>query len=226
MKDENFKYQMIAIQALDKKYGFCPSPQQVTLLESDGEGSYILFRVGDHEYRFEDGVITNSEDQKAFDAEVDSWFNANRTLNRDLADLREWMEEQGKRFQTKEEMLTTAYTAKQAEIETLNGRIRSLEEIAKDRLKEIERLEGKLGELSKNQPRKEADRLKKENEELVKTLHYRDLALDEAAKKREELETKNRQLCNDLAGERWTVRILKEKLESYERPAEKESEEK
>ena len=37
--NNNFKIQMIAIQALDKKYGFTPSPQQVKLLESDGEGT-------------------------------------------------------------------------------------------------------------------------------------------------------------------------------------------
>ena len=74
MKDENFKYQMIAIQALDKKYGFCPSPQQVKLLESDGEGTYILFRVDGHEYRCENGMIVNIEDRKKSTEVLDEYF--------------------------------------------------------------------------------------------------------------------------------------------------------
>ena len=56
-----FKIQLIATQALHDKYGFCPAPQQVKLLESDGEGTYILFHVGGHEYRCEDGKIRNSD---------------------------------------------------------------------------------------------------------------------------------------------------------------------
>ena len=46
MNTENFKIQLIATQALHDKYGFCPATEQVKLLESDGEGTYILFLVG------------------------------------------------------------------------------------------------------------------------------------------------------------------------------------
>lgn len=74
MKNENYKIQMIAIQALYEKYGFCPAPQQVTLLESDGEGSYILFRVNDHEYRCDNGMILNIEDGKKNDEVINEYF--------------------------------------------------------------------------------------------------------------------------------------------------------
>ena len=138
--EDNFKIQLIATQALHDKYGFCPAPQQVTLLESDGEGTYILFRVGEHEYRCENGEITNLEEQKKLDAELS------------------------------------------ANVELLRMRQRDMDE-------------------------------------LKSTIHYRELSLDKAAEKREELERKNRQLCNDLAGERWTVRILKRKLEESQKLA-------
>ena len=75
MENENFKLQMIATQALHKKYGFCPAPEQVKLLESDGEGTYILFRVGEHEYRCDDGKIINIEDQKKSEKALDEYFN-------------------------------------------------------------------------------------------------------------------------------------------------------
>ncbi|MBQ9402103.1 MAG: hypothetical protein IJU38_07000 [Clostridia bacterium] len=41
-------------------------------------------------------------------------------------------------------MLTEAYNAKRAEIETLKGEIRFLQSLADDRMKEIERLEAKI----------------------------------------------------------------------------------
>ena len=75
MENENFKLQMIATQALHKKYGSCPAPEQVKLLESDGEGTYILFRVGEHEYRCDDGKIINIEDQKKSEKALDEYFN-------------------------------------------------------------------------------------------------------------------------------------------------------
>lgn len=74
MENENFKIQMIAIQALHKKYGFCPAPEQVKLLESDGEGAYILFRVGEHEYRCENSMIVNIEDRKKGDEAIEEYF--------------------------------------------------------------------------------------------------------------------------------------------------------
>lgn len=75
MNTENFKIQLTATQALHNKYGFCPAPQQVTLLESDGEGTYILFRVGEHEYRCENGEITNIEDQKKSEEAINFYFD-------------------------------------------------------------------------------------------------------------------------------------------------------
>lgn len=75
MKNENFKIQMIAIQALHEKYGFCPAPEQVKLLESDGEGTYILFRVGEHDYRCDDGEIINLEDREKSEEAISHYFN-------------------------------------------------------------------------------------------------------------------------------------------------------
>ena len=75
MENENFKIQMIAIQALHNKYGFCPAPEQVKLLESDGEGTYILFRIGGHEYRCDDGEIINIEDRKKIEDTLSQYFN-------------------------------------------------------------------------------------------------------------------------------------------------------
>lgn len=72
--NDNFKYQMIAIQALDKEYGFCPAPEQVKLLESGGDGYYILFRVGEHEYRCDNGTITNLEYQKKSEETINQYF--------------------------------------------------------------------------------------------------------------------------------------------------------
>ena len=169
MENSNFKLQLIAVEALSNKYGFCPAPQQVILLESDVEGTYILFRIGGHEYRCDDGEITNIEEQKKLQKKLDEennvFLECLKIRQRDLDDLREQMEKQEKLFATKELMLTEAYNAKRAEMETLKGQIRFLETLADDRKKEIERLETK-------------------NSEMKKTLHYRDMALDKAAAKR------------------------------------------
>lgn len=48
--DEDFK--LIAQMALQSEYGFAPALSDITLLEASGDGTYILFRVKDHEYRF------------------------------------------------------------------------------------------------------------------------------------------------------------------------------
>ena len=42
--------------ALKSEYGFAPSLERITLLEASGNGTYILFRVGIHEYRFESDI--------------------------------------------------------------------------------------------------------------------------------------------------------------------------
>ena len=72
--EDNFKFQLIATQALHDKYGFCPATEQVKLLESDGKGTYILFRIGEHEYRFDDGKIINMEDQKKIEEALNQYF--------------------------------------------------------------------------------------------------------------------------------------------------------
>lgn len=43
----------IVIAALDSEFGFAPKQKQVVLLEAAGDGTYILFQVGKHEYRFD-----------------------------------------------------------------------------------------------------------------------------------------------------------------------------
>lgn len=210
---ENWKLQLTAIEALSKKYGFCPAPQQVTLLESDGEGSYILFRVGEHEYRCEDGAITNVEDQKDLDAEISNWIEISRMKEKDIVELREQHEKQEKQFVTKELMLIEAYNAQREKMEALKDECSRLRKALDTDEESLQAMRGAIRDL------KEANKfLTDQVEELKSTIHYRELALDKAAEKREELETKNRRLCNDLAGERWTIRILKEKLESNEKP--------
>ena len=119
MKDENFKYQMIAIQALNKKYGFCPSPQQVKLLESDGEGSYILFRIGEHEYRCDNGMILNIEDGKKSEETLSQYFHMfmkaseekdlvevrNRILVDEIRELKKQLEEHEEAWATLRRMI-------------------------------------------------------------------------------------------------------------------------
>ena len=39
--------------ALFSEYGFKPAAASIILLEASGDGTYILFKVGDHEYRFQ-----------------------------------------------------------------------------------------------------------------------------------------------------------------------------
>lgn len=187
MKNENFKIQLIAIQALHKKYGFCPAPEQVKLLESDGEGTYILFKVNGHEYRC-DGEIINIEDREKSTEALEQYFQMFMTASEKLGAAKEKMEALKDECRRLREALDTDEESLQA----MRGANKDLKETNKFLTDQVE--------------------------ELKKMLHYREMALDKAAAKREELETKNRQLCNDLAGERWTVRILKEKLEKYEKP--------
>ena len=42
----------IAKAALQSEYGFSPKKADITLLEADDTGLYILFEVKGHEYRF------------------------------------------------------------------------------------------------------------------------------------------------------------------------------
>lgn len=39
--------------ALKSEYGFAPALNKIILLEAHGDGTYILFRVGIHEYRYD-----------------------------------------------------------------------------------------------------------------------------------------------------------------------------
>lgn len=53
MKEKtNRELKNIAVTALRDEYGFAPKPSDVILLEASGDGTYILFRVAEHEYRF------------------------------------------------------------------------------------------------------------------------------------------------------------------------------
>ncbi len=183
-----FGFKLVASNALKIKYGFGPAPDQVTLLESDGDGNYILFRVGEHEYRYEDDEITNIEEQKKNDEAVEFFCERAKKFREDKAVAEEKME-------------------------ALKDECRRLREALDTDEESLQAMRGA------NKDLKEANKcLTDQVEELKKTLHYREMALDQAAVKREELETKNRQLCNDLAGERLMVRNLETQLE--ERAAE------
>lgn len=87
--DNNFKLQLIAIQALQNKYGFCPAPQQVTLLESDEDGSRILFRVGEHEYHCDDGEITNVEDMMKHSEGIEHFIRMYQAVSKDLDEAKD-----------------------------------------------------------------------------------------------------------------------------------------
>ena len=53
MKEKtNRELKNIAITALKNKYGFAPKQSDVILEEASGDGTYILFRIAEHEYRF------------------------------------------------------------------------------------------------------------------------------------------------------------------------------
>ena len=43
----------IVSTALKSEYGFAPALNKIILLEAHGDGTYILSRVGVHEYRFD-----------------------------------------------------------------------------------------------------------------------------------------------------------------------------
>lgn len=55
----------IAIQALNSEYGFSPKYSDITLLEADDTGLYILFSVKNHEYSFRSHYVPigRGEDQ-------------------------------------------------------------------------------------------------------------------------------------------------------------------
>ena len=180
MNTENFKIQLIATQALHDKYGFCPATEQVKLLESDGEGTYILFRVGEHEYRFENGVITNLEEQKKLDEELSANVELLRMRQRDMEELREAHAKQEKQFVTKELMLTEAYNALREKMEALKDECSKLRKALDTDEESLQAMREAIRDL------KEANKcLTDQAEELKSTIHYRELALDKAAAKRD-----------------------------------------
>ena len=50
---KNIDMKKTAQAALDSEYGFKPSLDKIILLEAAGDRTYILFRVGKHQYRFD-----------------------------------------------------------------------------------------------------------------------------------------------------------------------------
>lgn len=134
--EDNFKIQLIATQALHGKYGFCPAPQQITLLESDGEGTYILFRIGEHEYRVDDGEITNLEDQKRIEEPVALYFGMFRDarLEADKAEKKykeeiELLKRRIGNLRDREVKLIKRSNEQQLEIHRMKDRIRKMEPI-------------------------------------------------------------------------------------------------
>ena len=117
--NENFKIQLIATQALHEKYGFCPATEQVKLLESDGEGTYILFRVGEHEYRFEDGVLVNMEDRKKSEEAISLYFNMFLEANKNRSEAEDRIK-----------LLTKRSNEQRMEIHRMKDQIRKLEPAA------------------------------------------------------------------------------------------------
>lgn len=49
---------IIAQAALKNEYGFQPALKEVTLLEANSGGGYILFEVNGHEYRLYKSLVT------------------------------------------------------------------------------------------------------------------------------------------------------------------------
>lgn len=48
----------IAQQALVNEFGFSPALNNITLLEANDSGTYILFNVNGHGYRFESYIMS------------------------------------------------------------------------------------------------------------------------------------------------------------------------
>jgi len=132
--EDNFKFQMIATQALHDKYGFCPAPQQITLLESDGEGAYILFRIGEHDYRCDDGRIVKIEDREQLEESVDFYFKMFQK-SREEADKAEkkykeeieLLKRRIENLREREEKLVKRSNEQRFEIHRMKERIRSME---------------------------------------------------------------------------------------------------
>lgn len=49
----NQELKKIARRALERRYGFAPTLNKITLLEAHGDGTYIRFKVSEIEYKLE-----------------------------------------------------------------------------------------------------------------------------------------------------------------------------
>ena len=56
------EFKTIAQSALECEYGFAPSKKQIILLESNGDGTYILFAVKENLYSFHSELRFDSKD--------------------------------------------------------------------------------------------------------------------------------------------------------------------
>ncbi len=57
MAKTNRQLKEIAYIALKSEYGFAPSKKDIALMEAAGDGTYILFRVGTKQYRFNSYIL-------------------------------------------------------------------------------------------------------------------------------------------------------------------------
>ncbi len=58
------EFKTIAQSALECEYGFSPLKKQIILLESNGDGTYILFKVKENIYSFHSELRFDSKDGK------------------------------------------------------------------------------------------------------------------------------------------------------------------
>lgn len=57
MAKTNRQLKEIAYIALKSEYGFAPNKKDIVLLEAAGDGTYLLFRVGAKQYRFNSYIL-------------------------------------------------------------------------------------------------------------------------------------------------------------------------
>lgn len=54
----NKEFKTIAQTALKSEYGFAPAKNQITLLEANSDGTYIMFEVNGKVYQFNSHICT------------------------------------------------------------------------------------------------------------------------------------------------------------------------
>lgn len=55
----NAQLKKIAANAFEAEYGVRPELKKITLLEAAGDGSYVMFAIGEREYSFNNGQFTD-----------------------------------------------------------------------------------------------------------------------------------------------------------------------